>query len=113
MAASPAQPKSTTLTDAIWSPPPLQARRWMPHRPLILVADSGFAALELLAALARRGVICVTRLRLDAALYGPAPPRRPGAVGRPRTRGPRLPNLSEALVDKATPWRRVVVPGWC
>ena len=26
----------------------LQARRWMPERPLILVADSGFAALELL-----------------------------------------------------------------
>src|SRR5215217_8054739 len=72
----------------------LQARRWMPERPLVLVADSGFAALELLAALARRGVTCVTRLRLDAALYGPAPPRRPGAVGRPRTRGPRLPTLS-------------------
>jgi hypothetical protein len=90
----------------------LQARRWLPDRPLILVADSGFAALDLLAALARRGVACVTRLRLDAALYGPAPPRRPGAVGRPRTRGARLPNLSEVLMDKATPWRRVAVPGW-
>ena len=84
----------------------------MPGRPLILVADSGFAALELLAALARRGVTCVTRLRLDAALYGPPPLRRPGAVGRPRTRGPRLPNLSEVLADKATSWQRVVVPGW-
>jgi len=90
----------------------LQARRWLPDRPLILVADSGFAALELLAALARRRVTCVTRLRLDAALYGPPPPRRPGAVGRPRTRGPRLPNLSEVLVNVATPWQRVVVPGW-
>src|SRR3954449_11048017 len=28
----------------------LQARRWMPERPLVLVADSSFAALELLAA---------------------------------------------------------------
>jgi hypothetical protein len=90
----------------------LQARRWMPDRPLVLVADSGFAALGLLAALVRSGVTCVTRLRLDAALYGPAPPRRPGAVGRPRTKGPRLPNLSEVLAEKATPWRRVVVPGW-
>src|SRR5215217_1194763 len=54
----------------------LQARRWIPERPLVLVADSGFAALELLAALVRHGVICVTRLRLDAALYKPAPPRR-------------------------------------
>jgi hypothetical protein len=90
----------------------LQARRWLPDRPLILVADSGFAALELLAALARRRVTCVTRLRLDAALYGPPPPRRPGAVGRPRTRGPRLPNLSEVLANKTTRWQRVSVPGW-
>ena len=90
----------------------LQARRWMPERPLVLVADSGFAALELLAALVRRGVTCVTRLRLDAALYGPAPPRRPGAVGRPRTKGARLPTLSEVLADAGTPWRRVAVPGW-
>jgi len=90
----------------------LQARRWIPERPLVLVADSGFAALELLAALVRHGVICVTRLRLDAALYKPAPPRRPGTIGRPRTKGARLPNLAEVLTDTATPWRRVTVPGW-
>jgi len=90
----------------------LQARRWLPGRELVVTADSGFAALELLAALARRGVTCITRLRLDAALYEPAPPRRPGAIGRPRTIGPRLPNLSEILADCATTWRRVAVPGW-
>src|SRR3712207_8313755 len=43
----------------------LQARRWMPGRPLVLVADSGFYALEFLAALLRRRLTCVTRLRLD------------------------------------------------
>src|SRR4051794_18369660 len=64
----------------------LQARRWLPGREIVLLGDSSFAALELLAALARHGMICVTRLRLDAALYEPAPPRRPGTVGRPRTR---------------------------
>ena len=90
----------------------LQAKRWLPDRALILVADSGFAALELLATLARHGVACVTRLRLDAALYEPAPPRRPGAVGRPRTKGARLPTLAEVLADTGTPWRRVAVPGW-
>jgi DDE superfamily endonuclease len=90
----------------------LQARRWMPERPLVLVADSGFAALELLATLVRHGVICVTRLRLDAALYKPAPPRRPGTIGRPRTKGARLPSLAEVLTDTATPWQRVIVPGW-
>ena len=90
----------------------LQARRWLPGRDLVLVADSSFAALELLAALSRRHVVCVTRLRLDAALYTPAPPRLPGAVGRPRTKGKRLPNLSEMLADAGTTWQCIVVPGW-
>src|SRR5215213_5858728 len=90
----------------------LQARRWMPDRQLVLVSDSGFSALEFLAALLRRGIICVTRLRLDAALYQPAPPRRPGAVGRPWTKGARLPTLAEVLSDETTRWQRVTVPGW-
>jgi hypothetical protein len=90
----------------------LQARRWMPGRPLVLVTDSGFSALEFLAALRRHGVTCVTRLRLDAALYQPAPPRRPGAVGRPPTKGARLPTLAKVLADKTTRWQRVTVPGW-
>jgi hypothetical protein len=90
----------------------LQARRWMPDRQIVLVADSGFAALELLGALVQRGVICITRLRLDAALYQPAPPRLPGTVGRPRTKGARLPTLADVLADPTTPWQRVTVPGW-
>src|ERR671916_34323 len=90
----------------------LQVRRWLPERELVLVADMGFAALELLAALSRRGVICITRLRLDAALYEPAPLRQPGTKGRPRTKGTRLPNLSHVLGHTSTRWRRVTVPGW-
>lgn len=90
----------------------LQARRWMPARPLVLVADSGFAALEFLAALVRQRVTCVTRLRLDAALYEPAPPRPLGTVGRPRTKGARLPTLAAVLAAKTTPWQRMTVPGW-
>jgi hypothetical protein len=90
----------------------LQARRWLPGRDLVVVGDSGFAALEFLAALRRQGVACVTRLRLDAALYDPAPPRLPGTNGRPRTKGKRLANLSEVLTDPATLWERIMVPGW-
>ncbi len=86
----------------------LQARRWLPGRELVVVADSGFAALEFLAAISRHGVACVTRLRLDAALYDPAPPRLPGTNGRPRTKGKRLANLSDVL--DATAWQRVTVP---
>ena len=90
----------------------LQARRWMPGRRLVLVTDSGFSALEFLAALLRQEITCVTRLRLDAALYRPAPPRQPGTIGRPRTKGERLPTLAEVLANKTTRWQRVTVPGW-
>jgi hypothetical protein len=90
----------------------LQARRWLPGREIVLVGDNGFSALDLLAALARRGVVCVTRLRLDAALYEPAPPRLPGTVGRPRTKGKRLPTLAAVTTEATTSWQRVTVPGW-
>jgi len=72
-----------TLTD--WARQiALQVRRWLPDREIVLLGDSSFAVLDLLAALIRHGVIGVTRLRLDAALYEPAPPRQPGTKGRPR-----------------------------
>src|SRR3954451_23394620 len=90
----------------------LQARRWLPGREVVLVGDGSFAALDLLAALARRGLTCVTRLRLDAAPYAPAPPRKPGTVGRPRTKGARLPSLADVLADTGTRWVQVAVPGW-
>ena len=90
----------------------LQARRWMPGRTLVLVADSSFAALELLASLVRQDVTCITRLRLDAALYAPAAPRQPRTRGRPRTKGERLPTLATVLANQATPWQRVTVPDW-
>ena len=90
----------------------LQARRWMPERQLVLVTDNGFSALEFLAALLRQEITCVTRLRLDAALYRPASPRRPGTIGRPRTKGERLPTLAAVLTNETTRWQRLTVPGW-
>jgi hypothetical protein len=65
-----------------------QVRRWLPHRAIVLVADSSFAALELLEALRQLStpVHVVTRLRLDAALYHPAFERQAKQMGRPRTR---------------------------
>ena len=84
----------------------------MPGRTLVLVADSSFAALELLASLVRQDVICIPRLRLDAALYAPAARRQPRTRGRPRTKGERLPTLATMLADQATRWQRVTVPDW-
>jgi hypothetical protein len=90
----------------------LQARRWLPERDLILVADSGFSALLFLDAMRRGGITAITRLRLDAALYEPAPPRVPGTFGRPRRKGARLPTLAEVLAATSTHWQTVRVPGW-
>jgi hypothetical protein len=85
-----------------------QVRRWLPGRRLVVVADSAYAVLALLAACAglSNPVIMITRLRLDAALYDPAPPRGPGAKGRPRKKGARQPTLAARLADPATVWQR-------
>jgi DDE superfamily endonuclease len=92
----------------------LQLRRWLPDRALVLVADSSYAALEFLGCLAhqRPAITCITRLRLDAQLYAPAPPRRTGQMGRPRRKGKRLPSLQQRLVDPKTKWRSITVPHW-
>jgi hypothetical protein len=68
----------------------LSVRRWWPEREIVAVADAAHASLRLLASCRRflpRPVTFVTRLRLDAALYDPAPPRRAGQLGRPRLKG--------------------------
>src|SRR5947209_3658214 len=90
----------------------LQTQRWLPDRDLIVVADSAFSALEWLHVLVRRGITVITRLRLDAALYEPAPFRPPGTNGRPRKKGKRLPTLRHILEQKTTTWQRLTVPGW-
>jgi len=89
----------------------LQLRRWLPDRALVAVADSSYAALDLLAACAHlpRPVVVITRLRLDAALYDPVPARPPGTVGRPRKKGPRQPTLAQRLQAPATAWQPLTV----
>ncbi len=89
----------------------LQTARWLPGRQLIAVADSSFSAIELLRDVGRY-VCMISRLRLDAGLYEPPPPRKPGTIGRPRVKGARLPSLAQRLTDPATAWRRVRITGW-
>jgi hypothetical protein len=89
-----------------------QTQRWLPHRTLVVVGDSAFSALEWLHQITRQHITVVTRLRLDAALYEPAPFRPPGTNGRPRKKGRRLPTLQHLLHHKATRWQRLLVPGW-
>jgi hypothetical protein len=89
-----------------------QLRRWLPDRELVVVADSTYAVLELLADAAglAHPVTVVTRLRLDAALYDPPPPREPGTIGRPRVKGERQSTLAQRLLDPATVWETLTVP---
>jgi DDE superfamily endonuclease len=87
--------------------------RWVPGREIAFVADSSFAALELLdkvQTVPRASLI--TRLRLDAALYDPPPPRKPATTGRPRLKGKRRPTLEAVLVDEKTRWTTVLVEQW-
>ena len=88
-----------------------QAKRWLPDRRLIIVADASFAALDLIAAL-RHQVCLVTRLRIDASLFAPAPPRQPGQMGRPRLKGRRLPKFAAVLANPKTVWSPITVTEW-
>lgn len=91
-----------------------QVRRWLPHRAIILVGDSSFAALELLESLRQlpNPVHVVTRLRLDAALYHPAPARLAKQMGRPRKVGKRLPTLKSILEAPNPDWQSLTIEGW-
>jgi hypothetical protein len=92
----------------------LLVRRWLPGRVLVVVADSTYACLQLLARCQRLAepVTVITRLRLDAALYTPAPPRRPRQKGRPRLKGDRLPTLAWRLTEPTTRWTTITVVHW-
>jgi hypothetical protein len=88
-----------------------QVRRWLPNRKLIVTADSTYAALDFLAFCQglRKPVTIITRLRLDAALYDPAPARLAGQNGRPRKKGARQATLAARLSDPATVWTEATV----
>jgi hypothetical protein len=55
-----------------------QVRRWLPEWDMVVVGDSSYAVLRRLSCATQllRPVTVVTRLRLDAALYDPAPERK-------------------------------------
>ena len=92
----------------------LLVRRWYPGREIVAVADRAYASLKLLDRCRKLSdpITFVTRLRLDAALYEPAPARRPGQRGRPRIKGERLPNLSEVTQDPNTVWKPTKIADW-
>jgi hypothetical protein len=104
--------KHKKLTD--WARQMLfQLRKWLPERTLVVVADSGFAVIELLSRMTElKNPICmVARFRLDAALYEPVV-LTPGKMGRPRKKGKRLSTLETVLGDEQTVWQTLIVQEW-
>ena len=87
--------------------------RWLPGREVVVVADSSYAVIELLKQVSDTpNVSLITRLRLDAALYDPAPPPTARQKGRPRKKGARRPTLQQVLSESHTQWNRVRVNNW-
>src|SRR5258708_1445407 len=87
-----------------------QLHRWLPEQALVIVADGSYAVVEFLANLVRLPhVTGVPRLRLDAALYDPAPRRKAGKKGRAAVKGKRQPTLAKRLSDPATAWQTSTV----
>jgi hypothetical protein len=89
-----------------------QVHRWLPDRTLVFVGDGSYAVVALLANVVRLPhVSMVTRLRLDAALYDPAPKREAGKnkKGRPAVKGPRQLTLAKRLTDPSTVWEERTV----
>jgi hypothetical protein len=87
--------------------------RGLPGREVVVVADSSYAVLALLKQVSDTPDLSLsTRLRLDAALYDPAPPRAPGQNGRPRKKGGRRPTRQQVLSDSQPQWSTVRVNNW-
>lgn len=81
--------------------------RALPHRQLVVVGDAAYSNSSLFKG-RPSNVTVVGRSRLDAALYSPAPPRRPGQKGRPRVRGERLPS-PQTQAATCRRWKRVQI----
>jgi len=100
------------LTDRAWQVIQLIAR-FLPGRDVIFVGDSSFAVLDLLYLVSSTPRIAlITRLRLDAQLYDPAPKRQKGQTGRPRVKGARRPSPQQTLDNPKTKWTKIEVEHW-
>jgi hypothetical protein len=104
--------KHLKLTDRAWQIIQLLTR-WLPDRTMVFVGDSSFATLDLLYGVSQTpNASLITRLRLDAELWDPAPERKPGQNGRPRVKGARRPSPQQYLEDSKTRWKKLEVEHW-
>jgi len=74
-----------------------------PERPILVCGDSAYGGKSVLQRLPGN-VDLISRVASNAALYQPAPPRRPDQRGAPRKKGDRLPGMAQWAAD-ATSWQ--------
>ena len=88
----------------------LVVRRWYPQREIVAVADRAYASLKQLDQCGKLSnpITFISRLRLDAALYEPAAPRRTHQIGRRASRAsvcPSFPRWPKMLPPHGNPSR--------
>ena len=75
-----------------------------PQRTVHCVGDAGYASGAWRGLPAR--VTMTFRLRKDAAIYAPTPPKT-GLRGRPAKKGARLPRIAQIAADSQTAWTQI------
>jgi len=81
-----------------------KVRSWYPERQLVLAADAGYAAVELVAGCQQMKVNLVSRLRLDAQLHAFAADQPASKRGVKPKKGARLRSLKEIFAGPMTVW---------
>ena len=86
-----------------------QVSRWLGRAAFIVVGDGAYASVALAHACRGCGATRVSRLRLDARLYGFPEASPPGRRGRKPKKGKRLPRLKNLLDEPGQPWSEAEV----
>lgn len=74
--------------------------RWFPRYRFIFPGDGGFSIFALATRIHRQGGTLVARYYDDAAIYEPAPPKKPGRKGRRPIKDKALPRPKHAAAGK-------------
>jgi hypothetical protein len=89
-----------------------QVSRWLGRTAFILVGDGAYASVALAHACRGCRTTLVSRLRLDARLYGFPEVPPPGRRGRKPKKGKRLPSLKSLLDESGQPWSEAEEVAW-
>lgn len=90
----------------------MQVVRWLKNTPIILVGDGGFACAKLAWMCLKYNVCLVSRLKMNACLYGFAPLEEEGKRGRKRARGEKLFSFREMVGRADLGWQEASVEGY-